>query len=124
LGDASFDLGDYAQARDAYKNTLGIDPTDEHARGRLDLCEKALALNPRLPGLGASQRLRRSEELVKAVAAVVSRCGGELGRQRDRATMSENLDRAVELWNGRPSGCGLTQDEQPLALIMGELRGQ
>ncbi len=124
LGDAVFNTSDYSQARDAYRNALEIDPTDEHARGRLDLCEKVLALDPQLPGLGSSQRLRRSEALVKSTGAVVTRCGGEVGRLPARATLSENLDRAVELWRGRPAGCGLTQNEQPLALVLEGLKGQ
>jgi tetratricopeptide (TPR) repeat protein len=121
LGDAAFAEADYARAREAYRSSLTIDPTDQHARQRLDLTEKIVALDPTLPGLTAAQRLRRSRDLLTAAAAVVNRCGADPGTLPRRAATAENLARAAQVWNARPGACQLTADEQPLALVMAEV---
>jgi len=124
LGDAAFATTDYAQARDAYKSALALDPTDAHARSRLDVCERILALDPDLPGLGPARRLERSREILAAATAAVARCGGTspaLPPLPRRPGADENLDRAAQLWAARPAACKLTPDEEPLALAMAKL---
>src|ERR1044071_7405528 len=56
LGDAQFALANYRLADDAYRNALRIDASDEHAARRAQSCEKILALDPVVPGIGAKER--------------------------------------------------------------------
>jgi len=122
LGDAAFAAADYTQARQAYTSALDIDPTDQHARQQLDLCDKILALNPNLPGLPRTERLARSRELVSKAAAALTRCGGtvppESAAAARRSNVTENLDRAAALWAARPASCQVSPAEEPLAHVM------
>ena len=125
LGDAAFAEGDYMEARGAYHGALANDPTDGHARDRLELCEKIVSLDPSMPGLGAARRLERSRELLAAVAAGLARCGVEVPaatpKPRHRATTDENLEQAASLWASRPASCKLTADDEPPARVMAKL---
>jgi CIC family chloride channel protein len=121
LGDADFSEGDYARARDAYRASLAIDASGQHASQRLQVCDQILALDPTLPGLGRAQRLERSKEMVSAAAAALERCGGNPGTLPRRASTGENLTRAAELWAARPTSCKAAEAEEPLAAILAKM---
>jgi CIC family chloride channel protein len=121
LGDAAYADSDYAQARDAYRDSLALDPSDADATERLNVCEKILALDPALPRLRQVEQLKRSQKLVTDAAAALARCGGDPGTLPRRATASENLARAADLWAARPTSCKPSVAEEPLAVIMAKL---
>jgi tetratricopeptide (TPR) repeat protein len=121
LGDAAYAEGDYARARDAYGASLAIDATGQHANQRLEVCDKILALDPTLPGLGRAEQLKRSREIVSAAAAALGRCGGNPGTLPRRATTGENLTRAADLWAARPASCKPADAEEPLAIVLAKI---
>ena len=121
LGDAAYADGDYAQARDAYRASLDLDPSDADATERLNVCEKILALDPTLPRLAQAEQLKRSKEVVTDAASALARCGGDPGKLPRRATASENLARAAGLWAARPASCKPSAAEEPLAVVMAKL---
>src|SRR5580698_8343263 len=67
LGDAEFANGEYAAARNAYRDSLALDPANAAIARRADLCERILALEPDLRGFGAAQRYERSLKILGAV---------------------------------------------------------
>jgi len=76
LGEAEYAQGDYAAAGRAFQQAVRLDPTDAPARARIDVCERILALDPTLPGIGAAERYRRSRVLLADALDQVSRCAG------------------------------------------------
>jgi CIC family chloride channel protein len=125
LGDAAFAAGDYAQARDAYRTVLSIDPTGQHARERLDVSEKILSLDPFVTGIAPAKRLERSREILAEVNAALARCGSEAATQSGnsprRASTDASLERAAALWASRPPSCKPAADEEALSRVMDEL---
>jgi CIC family chloride channel protein len=135
LGEAAFLLGDYKAARDAFRRAQQIDPADLDAARRADLCDRILALDPALRGLGSKERYRRSQEILKEVSAQVTACVGSendaaraaLARKApasfsDAAEANEAL--AGKLWEQRIASCGAPPRDDPLRLIMSKLAGR
>jgi tetratricopeptide (TPR) repeat protein len=123
LGDAAFANGEYATARDAYRRSLAIDPVDDAIAKRADLCDRILALDPDLPGLGPAARYERTLRLLTGVMDEVVRCGAGGGDEKakmqqaqatvtrktkprsygDAADAARTL--ALQLWAARPQSC-------------------
>jgi tetratricopeptide (TPR) repeat protein len=146
LGEAAFLLGDYRAARDAFRKALEIDPADSAAVGRADLCDRILALDPVLRGLGAKERFRRSQEILKAVTAQLAACAGpeaalpapsrdalaaaraSLARKRPPSSFSDAADAntalAGKLWEQRKASCAAPPAADPMRFIMSALAGR
>jgi CIC family chloride channel protein len=136
LGDAEFANGEYRAARDAYRAGLKIDPANPAITKRADLCERILALDPDLPGLGAAQRYERSLKIVAGVMEELARCGGggdknavqqaqaALARQKRPSSYSDAADSdralALELWASRPRSCAAAGGDDALGRVMAE----
>ncbi len=58
-GETSFQLGDYAKAKQYLKDSLDLNPQSEKARQLLSLAEMVLADDPLAPNLTAEERARR-----------------------------------------------------------------
>ena len=76
LGDAEFANGEYAAARDAYRGSLALDPANAAIAKRADLCERILALESDLRGLGATQSYERILKILAGVMDELAPCGG------------------------------------------------
>ena len=140
LGDADFTRGDYRAAQGDFQSVLRLNPTDQGAAERLDLCNRVLALDPAVRGIGAAERFRRSRVLVQMTLDAAA-ClglnspqelideGHQAIKQRvgaaDYAATEANLDLSGKLWTARLSGCGHAPDpEDPVGLVLGKVSGR
>jgi hypothetical protein len=143
LGDAQFALANYRLADDAYRNALRIDASDEHAARRAQSCEKILALDPVMPGIGAKERYRRSRVILSNIADELAACAGSensehpeakskiaevrslLSEKRRPSSFSDAADTivnlAIELWKTRLMACAAPGADSPVQHIMAKL---
>jgi tetratricopeptide (TPR) repeat protein len=139
LGEALFAAANYAAADEAFRNALEVDPKDEVAARRAELCDRIEALDPNQRGIGSRERLRRSEELLKQVVARFTACRGPdeilppevnqmlagaraaSSRQRSPRPFSDAADAntalAQKIWSHRPPTCQAPPDD-PAQLIL------
>jgi CIC family chloride channel protein len=135
LGEAHFQLQEFARARQAFQKALEIDAADTVSAGRLGLCDQILALDPRLPGLRAADRYNRSRELLARVVNELRACdpkkadspeiAAALFSRRRPASYSDSADEneasASQLWRARLQACPtLPAPDDPLAQILGK----
>jgi tetratricopeptide (TPR) repeat protein len=133
LGQAHFQLQEFAQARQAFRKALEIDPTDRVAASRRGLSDQILALDPRLPGLRAADRYNRSRELLTRVVDELRACdpkkadspeiAAALSNRRRPASYSDSADEnealASQLWRARSQTCTtVPAPEDPLTQIL------
>jgi tetratricopeptide (TPR) repeat protein len=137
LGDAEFANGEYSAARDAYRASLAIDPGNSAIEKQADLCERILALDPDLPGLGPAQRYQRSLTILSAAMDALARCGGggdkaavqtaqaEMARKKRPSSYSDAADSnrvlALQLWSSRPVNCAASGGDEALSRVMAKL---
>lgn len=143
LGDAEFAGQNYVRAREAYRKSLTIEPTDEKARKQVDLCDRVLALDPAAPGIDSALRYQRSRELLSEVVEEVLRCAGgadtalpdpvranleqaeKLGRKRKTQSYKEETEKstalAEQLWTARPGCSSHGEPPDPLNRVMAKL---
>jgi tetratricopeptide (TPR) repeat protein len=130
LGESDFARGDYRAAVNDYSSALRLNPEDQTAVRKLDLCNRILVLDPTRRGLDPVERFRRSRVLLEMTAAAMEMCShSELLDQakklaeervtaaRQDAAASADVDLAEELWQARTPGCGPRPDD-PLALVL------
>ncbi len=129
LGDAEFALGQYAAARDAYREAATIDPTDEAAAKRVDLCDRILSLDPTVRGLSAAERSKRGRAILAEVVKQTAVC--TLARSEDmKAAQSArgrsvegNIELAERIWSERLKTCpSKPAADDPIAIVMARLR--
>jgi hypothetical protein len=65
LGAAELAQDDYVATRNAFENPLRLDPWNEDTRRQLKFTNRVLAFDPNAPGIRASERCRRSEQLLQ-----------------------------------------------------------
>jgi CIC family chloride channel protein len=120
LGTAELAQGNYPQALDAFRNAVRLNPYDQESAKQAGLCERVLALDPDLPGLRATERNRRSKELLESVINMLAQCqSGSADLDTARKTLAartpasklddatqENVALAARLWKARPAPCG------------------
>jgi CIC family chloride channel protein len=138
LADADFANGEYAAARDAYRDSLALDPANAAIAKRADLCERILALEPDLGGMGAAQRYERSLKILAGVMDELARCGGggdsaalqqqaqaALARKKRPSSYSDAADSnralALELWSARSPSCAAAGGDDALDRVMAQL---
>jgi CIC family chloride channel protein len=142
LGEAELALSDYKGAGRAFHSALEIDPTDRLAGRYAEMCDRVLALDPTLRGIGSRERFRRTRELLGAVVAQVAACAApaesdsgplqsdvqaaqaSLARKNPPRYFSDAADSdlalAEKIWASRPRGCGAPSNEA-LARVMSKL---
>lgn len=129
LGDAEFSLANYTAARQAYREALRIDPADDGAAKRVEVCNRILSLDPTLRGLSASQRYQRSQAILSGV--LNQRIACNLVRSDDmkaaqssrRRTAEENIELAERIWSERLKSCSeKPATDDPIAIILAKLR--
>jgi len=142
LGDAELQQGNYGSARPAFAAALALRPGDRNIADRLDLCDRALALDPTQRGVGASERSRRSATLLQLTVAAADSCatpaGGpadaplldsaraELARPAPRGTAADaavdaQVNLAVRVWQSRPQACPTPPFARPAELVVAKL---
>jgi tetratricopeptide (TPR) repeat protein len=139
LGEAEFELGDYASARNAFHSAVRYGATDPAVSQRMALCDAILNLDPTLVRLSANQRYERSRELLRRTFAAASACTTPPPNLADAAQKSLSakpkhrrdddtaamLAAAQGLWNLRQAACGQKPEtDQALAEVMAKLAKQ
>jgi chloride channel protein, CIC family len=125
LGAAELAQENYEAARDAFQNALRWNPSDEASKKQLDLCERALAIDPEAPGLKATERYERSKELLQAEIIRFDHC--QPGSQvADPAPNSAdmNLALAESLWKQEQKLCGTPHPDDAVGLVLARLSKQ
>ena len=113
LGVAELVLEDYRAARNAFRNALRLDPSDQPSQRQLELVEQVMALDPNAGGLRASERYQRSVEILMGVLQAEQQCPAvsdpaveaarkalahRPGRGEIDDAIETNLDLAGRLW--------------------------
>jgi tetratricopeptide (TPR) repeat protein/CBS domain-containing protein len=124
LGEEELAIGDLGAACAAFRSGLLAD--------RLSQCEQMQAVYPMEHGLAASERLRRSQELLAAVQTDLAQCTGTpvpVVPQPGKRTLSPgdaadaNLALASDLWQQRLSGCSIPPSpDAALTRVMGMMK--
>jgi CIC family chloride channel protein len=142
LGEAEYELGDYAAARDALGAALRLNPNDTAVRKRLDAATQILALDPTQRGLSERERFARSQAVVAEVLDVLDQCPPRavpadlktrmetarrlLVKGRRPASYSDaiesNTSAAEKLWTAGAKACGsMPAVDAPLSRVMARL---
>ena len=74
LGAAELAQDDYAGARNAFENAIRLSPSDEAIRKQLEFTNSLVALDPNAAGIRASERYRRSEQLLQGALTMLDQC--------------------------------------------------
>jgi tetratricopeptide (TPR) repeat protein len=143
LGEAELAQGQYRAAQRQFETTLRLAPGNAQVRQRLELCDRAILLDPSIRGLGAADRLRRSLRLLQSIEEETRACAGENPRaqladlftradqaRRDQVRRSEeneradaDLELAEQLWHSGRAGCKSSGDAA-VALVLNRLTQQ
>jgi CIC family chloride channel protein len=94
LGAAEFAEDQYVAARDAFRNALRLNPSDETTNQQLALCERILELDPAVRGIGPAERYRRSAALLQAALARAEQCLPKIGQPADAQSFRTWADTA------------------------------
>ena len=142
LADAVFAVANYRGARVEYQTAVRLDPNDEAARKRLELCNEVLALDPAIRGLGPGQRFRRSLMLLRQTLDESSKCIPKAPAQADQNLLDQadkalkervtavreaevaesNIDLAEKLWQLRKRACVAPPAvDSPLTLVLAKM---
>lgn len=141
LGDAEMAQQDYRAARTAFDQAVRIDPTNRSARVQAALCARVLALDPTSRGLGATERLERTRQLLKSVLFALEACSPSasgadpnpaFGRAQQVLASSrrppslaeaidENIRLAEDLWASRSPACARAGSDEAVARVLARL---
>ncbi len=141
LGEAELQQGSYRSARRAFALALALRPGDQRIAARLDVCDRALALDPTQRGVGTSEQYRRSAALLELTVAAVDSCGPSLpvppaalidsaraalarpvpaAASRDTA-VDMRVSLAERVWQARPPACPVPPWARPAELVLAKL---
>jgi tetratricopeptide (TPR) repeat protein len=138
LGSADLALENYEEARDAFREALQRNPSDELNKKQLDLSQRVLALDPDARGLRVAERYQRSRELLQAEVMRFDQCqpGNKaidparkaLTSHARRSALEDsadmNLALAEELWKQEQKLCGAPNPNDAVRLVLGRLSKQ
>lgn len=128
LGIAEFAQNDYPDAVNAFRTDLRLNPNDQAAHQDLEICQNMQALDPDARGIRASERFRRSQQLLAGALNMLERCSGaqtdvQLVSEARKAltehphpnalgdATEEDLTMATQLWKARPQTCQTTSSD-------------
>jgi tetratricopeptide (TPR) repeat protein len=122
LGQAQLNSGDYLAARRDFQRAAHLDPSDHDNLKLLALANSVLELDPSLPRLRASERLRRSHLILARVLRDLAACNAanvpqsaSVARSSNNATpvgsvapsppspLQQQLNNAATLLNAKPA---------------------
>jgi tetratricopeptide (TPR) repeat protein len=123
LGAAELAQDDIQAARTTFRQALRLDSANVAAPSQLELIERVLALDPEARGITASERNRRSRQLLEGALKFAGPCISDpqlaqtaskaLAEKPNRRTLGDateqNLTLAVELWRARSPACPAPQ---------------
>jgi len=103
LGAAEFAGDQYVAAREAFRNALRLNPSDEATQRELALCERILELDPTVRGLGPAERYRRSAALLEGILGSVGQCLPKVNQPADAQSLRTWADTARQLLARHPA---------------------
>jgi Flp pilus assembly protein TadD len=141
LGDAELQQGDYRSARRAYATALTLRPGDQGIASHLDLCDRALALDPTQRGVTPSEQYRRSGALLGLTVAAVDSCTRTVrapapslldsaraalawpapAASAQGAAAETRANLAERIWQARPPACPVPPWAKPAELVLTKL---
>jgi tetratricopeptide (TPR) repeat protein len=141
LGMAELALEDYRAARNAFRNAVRLDPSDQQSPRELELVEQVMALDPNVGGLRVSERYQRSVEVLRETLQVEEQCvaaGNDPGVDAARKALAHrprrgeiddatemDLDLAVRLWKAAKNLCPApAQKSEALDRVLARLTRQ
>jgi tetratricopeptide (TPR) repeat protein len=106
LARAEMEAGSFAEARDAARRALALDPRDRESRARFDQATEVLSLDPNRRGLSSAERLRRSQRLLQRVLVDLDACAGKSGEPwpADLTTLVAGAQAMVANQDAAPQG--------------------
>ena len=138
LGEAEFDLGNFADARNAFRAAARLEPSNTALKQRVADCDAILDLDPTQVRLSASQRFKRAQDLLQRTFNSASQCtmlpadlssaaqkalSEKSRRMRDGDTVAM-LGLSQEIWKVRLSACPQAEARPALAAIMSKILKQ
>ena len=148
LGAAQLAQDDFEGARDAFRNAVLWNPSDQNSQKKLEFCEMATALDPDAPRLRSAEQHARSVLLLKQELANADACRAAvtapaqsqpltqladsarkaLGKHPSRAGLEDstdnNLSLTLDLWKAGRTLCGSKAEDQPLDQVLAKLSKQ
>lgn len=146
LAQVQFADGDYVQARHSFQRALHDNPKDAESTKGLALTNAVIELDPGIPGIGSRERRNRSAALLGRVLQEVGACAGAGSGQDtqrwqlaqadadkmlagphppDEDVTYEMQQEAVQLWNSRPSFCGVNAPSDPaIEAVVGRIANE
>ena len=139
LGDAEFARGNYRTAGAQFAAALRLAPGNPMVRGKLELCDRVLALDPTQRGLALRERYARSLRLLDLTLEAASACGASSAqpqqalldtarraakrRSPSNEISDKNLDLAEQLWSIRKKECapGAPTPDEALELVLAKI---
>ena len=142
LGEAEYEVADYAAARDAFSTALRLNPNDTAVQKRLDASAQILALDPTRRGVPAAERYRRSQEVLAKVLDLLDQCSPGslpdalktsmdearelLAKSRRPPSFSDaienNTSLAEQLWTAAGKACSpMPPPDAPISRVMARL---
>jgi len=142
LGEAELQQGSYRSARRALAAALALRPGDPRIAGRLDLCERVLALDPTQRGIGIRAQYARSVALLGLTVAAADSCAASGGGPSPAALLDSaraalgrplpggpsadeavdaQVNLAVRLWQSRPPRCPTPASARAAELLVTKL---
>jgi tetratricopeptide (TPR) repeat protein len=91
LAQVNYYSGDFVSARHEFQRALRIEPNDRETTAMLALTNSVIDLDPQLPGIRSSERLRRSSNLLTRTINVLTQCWQS---KIPNATAQSQLDEA------------------------------
>jgi tetratricopeptide (TPR) repeat protein len=139
FADTQFALGDYVEARKAYRAASRDGLRDADIANKIAACDAVIDLDPTIVRLSAGQRFARAQALVKLTSQAALSCGSlpadladsankaaseSAVRRRDGDTLTM-LALAERLWKNRQDTCSAQSKTDPaLSAVMAKLQKQ
>lgn len=103
IGEAELALGAFPAAQAAFREAVRLDRGNDSYRTRLQVAERAAALDPTLPGLREADRFQRSQLLLRDSLAALDLCvAGEPASLTDDVRKLADAARKALLRRGHP----------------------
>lgn len=105
LARIAFRSGDFVEARHEYQRALHEDPKDGEAAAALQLTNDVIDDSPQLPNISATERLRRSQDLLTRVQRDLEQCAGGLD---NKGSLGEAAQQTAPNANGADACQGVS----------------
>lgn len=121
LAKAEFNSDNYVSARHEVQKAIHLDPNDQESSKLLELINSVIDLDPDVPHISATERLRRSKALLSRAIGNLQTC---LGQQPNGNPLQLKLQTAANLFEAKNPNGNLTFDLQDMTQQLWSERAQ